>query len=108
MAENNDKISRLQMYEQSLQNLLLQKQQFQGQMSEVEAALGELPSAKTTYKIIGNIMVDTKKEDLQKSLEEKKQKAEIRIKALEKQEAQIKEKTKELQEEIMKEMKQDG
>ena len=104
MAETEDKINQLQIFEQSMQNIILQKQQFQAQISELNSAIKELATTKTSYKIIGNIMVHTNKEELSKDLEEKKSTAELRIKTLEKQEESIREKTKSLQSEVMKNM----
>ncbi|MBW2974329.1 prefoldin subunit beta [Candidatus Woesearchaeota archaeon] len=104
--ETEQKISQLQLYEQSLQNILIQKQQFQSQSIETESALKELESTKEAYKIIGNIMVAAGKEDLKKDLESRKESAQIRIKALEKQEDQIREKAKKIQEEVSKSIKE--
>ena len=103
--ETEQKISQLQLYEQSLQSILLQKQQFQSQLIETESALKELETTKEAYKIIGNIMVASKKEDIKKDLESKKEIISLRIKTLEKQETQIREKAKKLQEEISKNIK---
>ena len=102
--ETEQKISQLQIYEQSLQNILLQKQQFQAQITEINSALKELESTDTSYKIVGNIMVHTDKKELKQDIESKKSSTEIRIKALEKQEENIREKTKNLQSEVMKGM----
>ena len=110
MAEKKDtekKIQQLQMMEQSVQNMLMQKQQFQAQQMEAEAALKELEGSKEAYKILGNIMVATKKEDLQKELEEKKKKLGIRIKTIEKQESEIKEKAEKTRKEVVSEMKKE-
>ena len=103
--ETEQKIGQLQMFEQSLQNILVQKQQFQTQLVEVESALKELDGSKEAYKIVANIMVSTKKEDLNKDLEEKKESLNLRIKTLEKQETTIKEKAQKLQKDVMESMK---
>ena len=102
--DTEQKIAQLQMYEQSLQSILMQKQQFQSQSLEIESALKELESTKEAYKIVGNIMVASKKEDLKKDLESKKETSNLRIKTIEKQENQIREKAKKLQEEISKDI----
>ena len=99
------KISQLQMFEQGLQSFLQQKQQFQSQMMEIESALEELTGAKEAYKIVGNIMVKTDGDELQKDLGSKKEMLEIRIKAIEKQESQLKEKATRLQEEVLQQLK---
>lgn len=106
MEENTEKnIEQLQLIEQNMQNLMLQKQQFQSQLIEVESALKELENTDKPYKIVGNIMVSTDKEELKKSLDEKKEKAELRIKNLEKQENSLKEKASSMQAEVMNNLK---
>lgn len=103
--ETEEKIGRMQLMEQNIQNLLMQKQQFQSQMIECTSALEELKKSETAYKIIGNVMVLSNKEDLKKDLEQKKEMTEIRIKSIEKQESEIKEKAKKLQQEVLSEIK---
>ena len=104
--ETEQKIAQLQLHEQGLQNILIQKQQFQAQSIEIESALKELETTKEAYKIVGNLMVASKKEDLKKDLESKKETVNLRIKTLEKQETQIKERAKRLQEEVSKDIKE--
>lgn len=105
--ETEQKISQLQMYEQSLQSFLVQKQQFQGQLAEVESALEEIGKTDKAYKIVGNVMVLSDKKELNADLESKKEMLELRIKAMEKQEVQVREKTSKLQAEILKRIKQE-
>ncbi len=106
MSEKTDeKIGQLQLIEQNIQQLLMQRQQFQMQMNEVESALGELKSTKDSYKIIGSIMIKKSKEELEKELNEKKEMLSLRIKAIEKQEKAMKEKAKGIQKEVVEEMK---
>ena len=81
--ESEKKLSQLQMLEQSMQNLLMQKQQFQLQQVEIESALKELENVDEAYKIVGNIMVLSKKDDLKKDLSSKKEVMELRIKNME-------------------------
>ena len=85
--ETEQKISQLQMFEQSLQNFLGQKQQFQVQLVEVESALSELDTTEKAYKIIGNIMVEADKNELKADIQSKKEMLDLRIKTMEKQEA---------------------
>ncbi|MBS3132063.1 prefoldin subunit beta [Candidatus Woesearchaeota archaeon] len=105
--EAEEKVSQLQLYEQSLQNLLSQKQQFQMRLAEIESALKELEKTDSAYKIVGNIMVSSDKAELKKDLESKKEMSELRVKALEKQETQIKQKAEKLQEEVLNSIKGD-
>lgn len=103
--ETEKKINQLQILEQSMQNLSMQKQQFQLQQVEIESALKELENVNEAYKIVGNIMVLSKKTDLKADLNSKKEIIELRIKSMEKQENQLREKASGLQSEVLKEMK---
>ena len=97
-----NKIAQLQMIEQNIQNVLMQKQTFQAQLMEVENALEELKAPKgETYKIVGSIMIAANKDDLNKDLNSKREILGLRVKNLEKQEAALSEKAKKIQEELM-------
>ena len=102
--ESEKKINQLQLLEQSMQNLLMQKQQFQLQQVEIESALKELEKVNEAYKIVGNIMVLSTKADLKDDLSSKKEIIALRIKNMEKQESQLREKASKLQNEVLKEM----
>ena len=99
--EMQEKIRQLQMIEQQLQQLMLQKQTHQLQVMETDSALKELSGAGEAYKIIGSIMVLTNRESLEKDLKEKKETAELRISSLEKQEAKTRERASALQKEVI-------
>jgi len=75
MTESQESIQRLQMIEQNVQGLNMQKQQFQAQMFEVESALKELETSSVTYKIIAGVMIGVDKEKLKKELAEMPEKA---------------------------------
>ncbi|MBR9683369.1 prefoldin subunit beta [Candidatus Woesearchaeota archaeon] len=98
--------NQLQLLQQNLQNTLLQKQQFQKQSMEIDSALEELKDSSAAYKIIGNIMVASKKPDLQKDLQQKKELIDLRLKNFEKQEQMLKEKAEELQKKVMEQLKE--
>lgn len=104
--KTQEKIQQLQMIEQNLQGMLMQKQNFQLQLMETETAMKELKSAKTAYKIIGNIMVNAKKEELENELEQRKETTELRIKTLEKQEKKMRDDAAQMQKEVLGEMKE--
>jgi len=104
--EIEKKIQELQLTEQRIHALLMQKQQFQAQLMETETALKEVEKSKESFKIIGNIMVAASSEDLKKDLRQKNEVLALRIKTLEKQETGIKERTKKMQEEVMKHLKE--
>ena len=105
--ETEEKIGQLQMFEQSLQSFLGQKQQFQVQLVEVESALGELENTSKAYKIVGNIMVESDKDELKADLQSKKEMLELRIKTMDKQETQVRERASKLQSDILKNMKKE-
>ena len=85
--ETEKKIQQLQLLEQNLQNIIMQKQSFQMQLMENENALSELDKTKKdVYKIVGTIMINANKEDLKKELKEQKEILDVRIRSLEKQE----------------------
>jgi len=101
-----EEIMQLQILEQNMQNILLQKQQFQIQLNETENATKELEKTKdNVYKIIGTVMLSTTKPSLKKELKEKQETLNLRIKNIEKQEGLIKTKSSEIQEKVMKSMK---
>ena len=108
MSENKEaqeKIQQLQLIEQNLQNFLVQKQSFQSQMLEVDSALNEIEKTDEAYKIVGNIMVASKKDELKKDLEAKKESTELRIKTIETQEEKLREKAEAMQKEVLESMK---
>lgn len=107
MSEKNaqESIGKLQVIEQQVQTMAMQKQQFQSQLFEIENALKELKNSKTAYKIVGNIMVLSEKEKLEKELEQKKEIADLRVANLDKEEKKLKEKAKKLQEELLSTLK---
>ena len=103
--ETKKKIQQLQLLEQNLQNIIMQKQSFQMQLMENENALTELDKTKKdVYKIVGTIMINANKEDLKKELKEQKEILDVRIRSLEKQEKTFQEKAEELQKEVMKDI----
>lgn len=109
MAEKDtqSKIEQLQILEQNIQNFSMQKQQFQSQAIEIDNALAELKkSQEKVYKVIGNVMVLSEKNTVEKELESKKEVINLRIKAVEKQADQLKEKASSLQKEVLEKLKE--
>jgi len=103
--ETQESISKLQLIEQNIQAMLMQKQQFQAQLFEVESALKEIEKTDDTFKIIGNVMIKTEKAALKTELSNKKEIIDLRLKNLDKQEKQLKEKAETLQKEVMGKLK---
>ncbi|MCX8194404.1 MAG: prefoldin subunit [Candidatus Pacearchaeota archaeon] len=102
-----DIVSQLQITEQALQNLLLQKQLFQLEFVETNSALEELKKTKTedVYKIVGSLMFKSDKIELEKELERKRDILDLRLKTIEKQEEELKEKLLKNREMFLKEIK---
>lgn len=97
-----NKIQELQLLEQSLQNTLMQKQAFQMELSETQAALGELKnSGDEVFKIIGQLMIKSEKSKITDDLENKEKILNLRISTLEKQENSLTEKFEDLRKEIL-------
>ena len=93
-----DIIGHLQLQNQQLQMIVLQKQTITMHNKEIEKALEEIE--KTTgdvYKSVGPILVKTERSSLKKDLEEAKEENELNISSLNKQEAKIREKMNENQ-----------
>ncbi len=86
-------LAALQLTEQGLQNLLLQKQVFQFELIETNNALEELKKVKTegdVFKIVGSLMFKSNKTTLSKELEKKSDILNLRLKAIDKQEEELK------------------
>lgn len=99
------KIQQLQMFEQNMQNILMQKQTVQAQQIELENAISETESSKgNIFRIIGPIMVQSEKDKIKADLQSKKEITDLKIKNFEKQESQLKEKASKLQAEVMEKM----
>ncbi|MEM1993930.1 MAG: prefoldin subunit beta [Nitrososphaerales archaeon] len=95
-----EQLARFEQLQQSLQAILVQKQQVELEAAEVEKALEELRKANQddpVYKSAGSVLIRVKRDDLLKELEEKKELANTRMLVLSKQESRIRENLKDLQ-----------
>ena len=102
-AETTKKIQELQILEQNLQALLMQKQAFQIELNETLNAIKEVEkSSDEIYKIVGGVMLKSEKSKISNELDEKKKIIELRISSIEKQEALIEKRSDELKKEINK------
>lgn len=99
--EAQEDLNQLQLIEQNVHAIALQKQQFQSQLFEFETALKELETAEKAYKIVGNIMVSSEKSELKKDLTQKKEIVDLRIKSLERQEKDLKDREKKLRDRVL-------
>jgi len=85
--EKDDKIRELQLLEQNLQNLLLQREIFQAELFEIQSALKELEnSGEDVFKIVGQIMIKTDKSKVKEELLDKEKILNLRVKSIENQE----------------------
>ncbi len=103
--ETERKIQDLQVFEQNLQQILMQKQSIQLELSESENALNELKSSDgEAYRIIGGIMMKSDRKKLIAELEEKKKISELRINSIEKQEKLLDDRASSLRNEVKSEI----
>ncbi len=106
MVESEKKMQEMQMMEQNLQNILLQKQAFQMELSETKAAFNEIQnSGDEVFKIIGQLMIKTEKKKINEELESKERLLDLRLKSLDKQESSLSDRLEKLRDEIIKDRK---
>lgn len=104
--ETARQIQELQLLEQNLQNFMLQKNAFTLEKNESENALEEMKKTdEDVYKIIGQVMIKSKKSAVEKELQHKKDIIELRIKSIEKQEDLIKGQLMKKRDEVMKKLR---
>ena len=100
--KNDEKFQELQMLEQNLQNILMQKQSFQMELSETQSALKEIEnSGDEVFKIVGQLMIKTEKSKISEELSGREKILEMRLKKMEQQEAVFMEKLEKLREEVI-------
>jgi len=102
-----EKLTRLQQLQNTMQQLVLQKQRLDLELNESERALKTLedvPSDAKVYKSAGSILVEKRKDDVVKELEERKEFLEMRSKVLLKQEGNTRERLTSLQESLQKDL----
>ncbi len=103
MKNTDKKIQEMQILEQNLQSLLLQKQAFQMELSETQSALKEIEnSGEEVFKIIGQLMIKTDKSKIKQELSNKEKILNLRTKTIEKQEIPLTEQLDKLREEVIK------
>jgi prefoldin beta subunit len=102
-----ERIARLQQLQNTMQQLLAQKQRLDAVKDETERALKtleETPEGAKIYKSVGAVLVEKEKGLVIKELTERKDFLEMREKVLEKQEEKTKEKLQGLQDTLQKEL----
>ena len=102
MEDRDKKIQEMQILEQSLQQILMQKQAFQMELSETQSALKELDdSGEEAYKVIGQLMLKTDKKVIKEELMNKEKLLKTRTDTLDKQEEEFSEKLEKIRDEII-------
>ncbi len=94
---------RFEQAQQSLQAVLVQKQQVEMELTEVEKALSELSKAAAdtpVYKSAGSLLIKTGKDAMLKELEERRELGNTRVTVLAKQENRLRESLKEIRAKI--------
>ncbi len=98
-----EQLQKMQQAQQSLQSILLQKQQLEMEQIDSDKALEELKKAsddESVYKHAGSILIKSTKNDLIAELEERNELSKTRSTVLTKQEARVKESIKEQESKI--------
>lgn len=102
MEENNTKIQEIQMLQQNMQSLMMQKQSFRFELSETQAALKEVEnSGDEVFKIVGQLMVKSDKSKIKEELSNKEKLIELRVNSLDKQEQLLSENLEKLRDEVL-------
>jgi prefoldin beta subunit len=92
MSQENDSadLQEMQMIEQNLHSISMQKQAFDYEMSESDHALEELSKSKgDVFRIVGSVMIKSDVDTLKAELEKKTKLLGLRLKALDSQEAEL-------------------
>jgi prefoldin beta subunit len=100
---DEQKLQEMQILEQKLQNTILQKQAFQMELAETDAAFVELEKAgDEVFKIIGQLMLKSDKSKIKEELIDKQKMLQLRISTFEKQEKFLTEQLEKFREDISK------
>jgi len=95
-----ERLLRLQQLQQTLQSILVQKQQVELELTEIEQALGELQKLTddaVIYKAIGSLLVKSERAKVTSDLNERKELLNMRASVLGKQEERLRGQLKDLQ-----------
>ncbi|MEM2088041.1 MAG: prefoldin subunit beta [Thermoproteota archaeon] len=95
-----EKLSRLQQLQQTLESLYIQKEQAKLEAREIESTLQELSSIDENtpvYRVTGRILIKKNRVDLINELNEQKELVKVRISAIERQETKVRERATELE-----------
>jgi prefoldin beta subunit len=98
-----EQVARLQQLQQNLQAIMMQKQQVELEVAETDRALEEIKKTgieDVVYKSAGPLLIKSKKDEVIKELEEKKELSNTRVMVLTKQETRVKDNLKEVENKI--------
>jgi len=102
MKDSEKSLQELNFLEQNMQNLLLQKQAFQMELSETTASLFEIKkSSEDVFKIVGQLMIKFDKNKIVQELEEKEKLIKLKLNSLDKQENVLNDKILYLREKVL-------
>jgi len=102
-----ERIQRLQQLQNTMQQLLTQKQRIEMELSESSKALETLEETDQESKVcksVGAVLVERPKDVIVKELEERKEFLEMRMKVIQKQEDKTKERLSEIQANLQKDL----
>lgn len=104
-----ERLLRLQQLQQTLQSILVQKQQVEIEVTEIEQASSELQKLADTaviYKSVGSLLVKSEKNKVTSDLNERKELLNMRTSVLSKQEERLRGQLKDLQTKLQRDLSQ--
>jgi prefoldin beta subunit len=104
-----ERLLRLQQLQQTLQSILVQKQQVELEVTEIEQASSELQKLADTaviYKSVGSLLVKSQKNKVTSDLNERKELLSMRTSVLSKQEERLRAQLKDLQTKLQQDLSQ--
>jgi len=103
MTPKENQIQEINILEQNLQQLFLQKQAFNMELSETETALEEIKkSGDEIFKIVGKLMIKSEKKKIEEELVQKIKLLQLRCNSLDKQEKIFSDKIESIRKELIK------
>jgi prefoldin beta subunit len=100
-----EQVSRLQQIQQNLQAIMMKKQQIEQETAETDRVIEEIKKMdedNEIYKRYNTLLIKSRREDILKDLNEKKDTLKIRMEVVEKQEKRVSDNLKEVENKIIK------
>ena len=100
--EMQKNLRELQEVEQQARVIMAQRYQMEMQVKETQKALGEIEASKgaEVHKVVGQILIKAKPEEVSKELKEKVETMQVRLDTLKKQEDKLKDRMKSVQDRL--------